>query len=75
MVDFDPDGRWREVIAPRFTAKMDEDKEDRANTYFMIPLLDNAHRSALAAVATGLSIRHWVFGCVAGSWKNSVRFW
>ena len=70
-VDFDPDGRWRELIAPRLTLNGDH----TANTYLMVPLLDNAHRNALSAVASGLEVKHWAFGCVANAWRNNVRFW
>lgn len=75
-VIFDPDGRWREAIAPRFAASHDpKDVQHSSNTYFMIPLLDNAHRNALSAVASGLNVKHWVFGCSALAWHNSVRYW
>lgn len=72
-VQFDPNGRWREVVVPRFTAN--PDAEDKSNSYFMIPLVDNAFRDRLTAIASGLSIKYWVFGCVAMSWNNSTRFW
>lgn len=72
-VDFDPDGRWREVIAPHFNASIE--KENKSNTYFMIPLVDNAFRDRLVAVATGLPTKYWIFGCVALAWQNNARFW
>lgn len=72
-VDFDPDGRWREVVASHFTAHAE--MEDTSNTYFMIPLVDNAYRDRLEAVSSGLPIKYWVFACAALAWKNSVRFW
>ena len=73
MVTFDPDGRWREVIAKRMSISVD--KDEKSNTYFMIPLVDNAHRNRLVAVASSLGVAHWVFGCVASAWHNNVRFW
>lgn len=71
-VQFDPDGQWREVVAHRFTAS--PQAEDKSNSYFMIPIVDNAFRDRLTAIASGLHIKYWVFGCVAMSWKNSARF-
>lgn len=74
-VDFDPDGRWREVFVPHFTASIETEKEKNSNSYFMIPLVDNAFRDRLVAVASGLSIKYWVFGCVALAWHKNTRFW
>lgn len=74
MMEFDPDGRWREVLMPHFVARADDDDRQR-NTYFMVPLLEGARRDSLVAVAASLPIKHWVFGCVANAWRNSVRFW
>ena len=72
-IDFDPNGKWREVVAPRFTANLGTDA--KINTYFMVPLIHNAFRDRLVAVASGLPIKYWVFGCVALEWRNSVRLW
>lgn len=71
---FDPDGRWREVIASQFIGIADNFKGEPINTYFMIPLVDNAHRDRLIAIGAGVPA-NWVFGCVATSWRKSVRFW
>lgn len=71
MVAFDPDGKWREVISAKMTVRRDDD----FNTYFMIPLVDNPLREHLAAVASHLTVSHWVFGCIASAWRNNVRFW
>jgi hypothetical protein len=72
-VNFDPEGKWREIIVPRYTAKVE--KRDNSNTYFMIPLIDNSNREQLVAVASNLLIKNWVFACVATAWRSSVRFW
>ena len=72
-VHFDPDGRWRESVAKYFTASVD--KNENVNNYFMIPLVDNAFRDRLVAVASALPIKYWVFGCAALAWTNNVRFW
>ncbi|XP_046461194.1 GPI inositol-deacylase-like [Daphnia pulex] len=73
-VDFDPEGRWREVVVPHFTASIEQEKEKYSNSYYMIPLVDNAYRDRLAAVASGLPIKYWVFGCVALTWHKNTRF-
>lgn len=73
MVSFDPEGRWTEVILKRFKVSLDEKKN--INTYFMIPLVDNAYRDQLLAVASNLNVKYWVFGCIASSWRKSVRYW
>ena len=73
MVRFDPEGKWREVIVKRLKISLDE--ETNVNTYYMIPLVDNAYRNRLIAIATNFNVKYWVFACVASSWHNSVRYW
>ncbi len=60
---------------PHFNASIEQEKEKYSNSYYMIPLVDNAYRDRLAAVASGLPIKYWVFGCVALTWHKNTRFW
>ncbi len=71
---FDPDGNWREVIVKNLRMHMDE-RRPHTNTYLMIPLVDNPHRDRVMIVASNLAVSHWVFGCVATSWRHNTRYW
>ena len=73
IVNFDPDGKWREIIVPSYT--LVAEKGEYSYTYFMIPLIDNVSRERLVAIASNLQIKYWVFACVAAAWRNNVRFW